>query len=47
MAEGKKISECNEEGKKALKRLHYSYPNMTKTLGGFKLTVNEGIFSDS
>lgn len=47
MAEGKKISECNEEGKKTLKRLHYSYPNMTKTLGGFKLTVNEGIFSDS
>jgi ATP-binding cassette subfamily E protein 1 len=27
--------------------MHYSYPNMTKTLGTFKLTVNEGIFSDS
>lgn len=27
--------------------MHYSYPTMTKTLGSFKLTVNEGIFADS
>ncbi|KAK1226217.1 Fe-S cluster-binding ribosome biosynthesis protein [Marasmius sp. AFHP31] len=26
---------------------HYSYPAMTKTLGGFKLTVEEGSFTDS
>ncbi|KAI0281918.1 P-loop containing nucleoside triphosphate hydrolase protein [Russula brevipes] len=26
---------------------HYSYPSMTKTLGGFKLTVQEGTFTDS
>lgn len=27
--------------------MNYSYPNMTKTLGPFKLTVNEGVFQDS
>jgi ATP-binding cassette subfamily E protein 1 len=27
--------------------LHYSYPAMTKTLGGFKLTVEAGSFTDS
>lgn len=26
---------------------HYTYPSMTKTLGGFKLTVQEGGFTDS
>ena len=26
---------------------HYQYPSMTKTLGGFKLTVEGGSFSDS
>lgn len=26
---------------------HYTYPNMTKRLGNFKLTVSEGSFSDS
>ena len=29
------------------KTRHYSYPAMTKTLGGFKLTVQEGSFTDS
>ncbi|KAF8474468.1 P-loop containing nucleoside triphosphate hydrolase protein [Russula ochroleuca] len=29
------------------KTRHYSYPSMTKTLGGFKLTVQEGTFTDS
>ena len=29
------------------KTRHYSYPSMTKTLGGFKLTVEEGTFTDS
>lgn len=27
--------------------MHYKYPSMTKTLGGFKLTVEGGEFSDS
>lgn len=31
----------------AAKTMHYSYPSMTKTLGGFKLTVESGSFSDS
>ena len=26
---------------------HYSYPSMTKTLGGFKLTIEGGSFTDS
>jgi len=42
-----KMKDGDAATKKALKRMHYSYPNMTKTLGSFKLTVNEGIFSDS
>ncbi|KAI0808113.1 P-loop containing nucleoside triphosphate hydrolase protein, partial [Fomes fomentarius] len=29
------------------KTRHYSYPSMTKTLGGFKLTVEAGTFTDS
>ncbi|THH21144.1 hypothetical protein EW146_g341 [Bondarzewia mesenterica] len=29
------------------KTRHYSYPSMTKTLGDFKLTVEEGSFTDS
>ena len=29
------------------KTRHYSYPSMTKTLGGFKLTVESGTFTDS
>jgi ATP-binding cassette, sub-family E, member 1 len=29
------------------KTRHYSYPAMTKTLGNFKLTVEEGSFTDS
>ncbi|CAL1699232.1 unnamed protein product [Somion occarium] len=29
------------------KTRHYSYPSMTKTLGGFKLTVQSGSFTDS
>ena len=29
------------------KTRHYSYPSMTKTLGNFKLTVEEGTFTDS
>ncbi|EKM76791.1 hypothetical protein AGABI1DRAFT_93955 [Agaricus bisporus var. burnettii JB137-S8] len=29
------------------KTRHYSYPSMTKTLGGFKLTVESGGFTDS
>ena len=29
------------------KTRHYSYPAMTKTLGGFKLTVQAGSFTDS
>jgi ATP-binding cassette subfamily E protein 1 len=29
------------------KTRHYSYPSMTKTLGGFKLTVESGSFTDS
>ncbi|KAI0298718.1 P-loop containing nucleoside triphosphate hydrolase protein, partial [Multifurca ochricompacta] len=29
------------------KTRHYSFPAMTKTLGGFKLTVEEGSFTDS
>jgi ATP-binding cassette subfamily E protein 1 len=29
------------------KTRHYSYPSMTKTLGGFKLTVEPGTFTDS
>lgn len=29
------------------KTRHYSYPSMTKTLGDFKLTVQEGSFTDS
>jgi len=29
------------------KTRHYSYPAMTKTLGNFKLTVQEGSFTDS
>jgi len=29
------------------KTRHYSYPAMSKTLGGFKLTVEEGSFTDS
>lgn len=29
------------------KTRHYSYPSMTKTLGGFKLTVEAGSFTDS
>ena len=29
------------------KTRHYSYPAMTKTLGGFKLTVESGTFTDS
>jgi ATP-binding cassette subfamily E protein 1 len=31
----------------AEKTRHYSYPPMTKTLGGFKLTVQGGSFTDS
>src|SRR6266571_8616066 len=31
----------------AEKTRHYSYPAMTKTLGGFKLTVESGSFTDS
>lgn len=29
------------------KTRHYTYPSMTKTLGSFKLTVEEGSFTDS
>ncbi len=29
------------------KTRHYSYPSMTKTMGGFKLTVESGSFTDS
>ena len=29
------------------KTQHYTYPSMTKTLGDFKLTVEEGGFTDS
>lgn len=29
------------------KTRHYTYPSMTKTLGNFKLTVEEGSFTDS
>ena len=29
------------------KTRHYSYPSMSKTLGSFKLTVQEGSFTDS
>ena len=29
------------------KTRHYTYPSMTKTLGGFKLTVEAGSFTDS
>jgi ATP-binding cassette, sub-family E, member 1 len=29
------------------KTRHYNYPSMTKTLGGFKLTVEAGSFTDS
>jgi ATP-binding cassette, sub-family E, member 1 len=29
------------------KTRHYTYPSMTKTLGSFKLTVQEGSFTDS
>jgi len=41
------MKDQTEEQKKVIKRQHYTYPTMTKTLGTFKLTVNEGIFSDS
>jgi translation initiation factor RLI1 len=47
MAEGKKVAGEEEAQKKLLKKVNYSYPSMTKTLGAFKLTVHEGIFSDS
>lgn len=47
MAEGKKVAGEEEAQKKLLKKVNYCYPNMTKTLGVFKLTVHEGIFSDS
>lgn len=41
-----KVSESASE--EEIKRTaHYTYPNMTKKLGNFKLTVNEGSFSDS
>ncbi|XP_063707649.1 protein Pixie [Culicoides brevitarsis] len=41
-----KVSESASE--EEIKRTaHYTYPNMTKRLGTFKLTVNEGSFSDS
>ena len=47
MADGKKVADESENAKKILKKVHYSYPAMTKTLGAFKLTVNEGMFTDS
>lgn len=41
-----KVSESATE--EEIKRMnHYNYPSMTKTLGKFKLTVQEGHFSDS
>lgn len=41
-----KVSESATE--EEIKRMnHYEYPTMDKTLGKFKLTVNEGQFSDS
>lgn len=40
-------AEGDEKAKAALKKQNYSYPNMTKTLGPFKLSVEEGIFSNS
>lgn len=33
-----------DEGKK---HRSYEYPNMSKTLGGFKLNVKKGAFTDS
>ena len=33
--------------KKKLKKIYYSYPTMTKTLGPFKLRVEEGLFTES
>lgn len=41
-----KISETADE-LQAPKTRRYTYPNMTKTLGGFKLHVDAGDFSDS
>jgi ATP-binding cassette subfamily E protein 1 len=41
-----------EQGKdgnarKKLKKIYYSYPNMTKTLGPFSMRVEEGLFTES
>jgi len=33
--------------KERLKKLNYSYPAMTKTLGAFKINVNSGVFNAS
>jgi ATP-binding cassette subfamily E protein 1 len=41
-----KMSETADEVQ-APKTRRYQYPNMTKTLGGFKLHVTSGEFSDS
>ena len=35
------------EGKQILTKLEHRYPAMTKTLGGFKLEVQPGIFKPS
>lgn len=36
-----------EEAKKKAKKLYFNYPKMTKTLGPFQLTVEEGFFTES
>lgn len=46
-----KVVESEEEkashDKGATKKVYYEYPNMTKTLGNFKLNVEEGKFTGS
>lgn len=47
MADLAKNIEANADLKKKAKKIYHHYPNMTKTLGPFRMTVEEGLFTDS
>lgn len=42
-----KVAESVDEEEETTRHLRYSYPEITKTLGDFQLTVKEGQFTDS
>jgi len=43
----RELTEDEVKEKERLKKLNYNYPDMTKTLGGFKIHIESGIFNAS